>query len=289
MSVNGKTKVFGLLGNPIEHTLSPYIHQLFYDELDYNGVYNPFFVPEGMIQEAIKGMKGLNIEGLNITVPNKESVIQELDDIDPITEIIGACNTIVRTKNGLKGYNTDWIGLQMDCAFNQVSIRGKDCVIIGAGGAARGVVAFCCMEKAHSITVLNRTVERGSQLKEIVEMVNPNLLFKCGSLEDLHLVEEGSIAFQTTTIGMYPNVQECPINNDEFYAKVDFAVDIIYNPKETLFMKKLGVYGVKSINGLGMLFFQALKAFELWTGEELNNIQIEQCMLKLKKKVYELD
>ncbi len=285
-AVNGKTKVFGLLGNPIEHTSSPFIHQLFYDELGYNGIYNPFFVPEGELENAILGMKGLSIKGLNVTVPYKVEVMEFLDRVDAMAMHIGACNTIVREGEDFVGYNTDWIGLKMACDHESIPIEGKDVVIIGAGGSARAIAFMCQRESANSITILNRTVEKAEAIAAKVKAVNQDVEIRTGGLDELDLVLEGSVAIQTTSLGMHPKVDRCPIEDDEFYSKVDFIVDIIYNPKETLFMKKGSRHGAKTMNGLGMLYFQAVKAFELWTGLKLDKGQLQRGLTKLRQYVY---
>lgn len=291
MTINGKTKVFGLLANPIEHTLSPFIHELFYDECNYNATYNPYLVPTGKVKEAIDGMKALSIEGLNVTVPYKVEVMKYLDEIDEMAGYIGACNTIVRQINNegievLKGYNTDWIGLKMACDYGNIPIKDKDIVIIGAGGSARAVAFMCQKEGAKSLLILNRTLSKALEIAEQVHKVNVDFQVKAASLEATQLVKKSSVVFQTTSLGMYPNVDQSSIENDEFYGNVDFIVDIIYNPKETSFMKKGKKFGVTTMNGLGMLFFQAVKAFELWSDIVMDDEQLNRGIKKLDNYVY---
>ncbi len=291
MKINGKTKVFGLLANPVEHTISPYIHEIFYEECGFNGTYNPYLVPTGKLKQAVEGMKAISIEGLNVTVPYKVEVMDYLDEIDEMASHIGACNTLVRELNDdgveiLKGYNTDWIGLKMACDYGNIPIKDRDVVIIGAGGSARAVAFMCQKEGAKSILLLNRTVSKADIIAEQVQKVNAETETQTGSLEDTDLVKKGSVVFQTTSLGMHPNVDKSPIDKDEFFSNVDFIVDIIYNPKETYFMKKGSEFGVTTMNGLGMLFFQAVKAFELWSGDSMNKEQLERGMKKLDNYVY---
>lgn len=305
--INGKTKVFGLLGNPIEHTLSPYIHRLLYEETKYNGTYNPFFVPEGQLEAAVKSMRALSIQGLNVTVPYKIEVMEYLDDIDPIARSIGACNTLVLKNNQLVGYNTDWLGLKKSCDFEGIVMAEKNCVILGAGGSARAVAMMCYHSKAASITIINRTQEKADQICSYIEQFASELgAHQCeimsDSLDNFNHIRPNSIVFQTTSVGMHPNIQDSPLlikqtdikdelyknesKIDTFFSNVDYLVDIIYNPKETFFMRQGKERGVKTINGLGMLFFQAVSAFELWTGNILSKEQTQRAMGKLEIHVY---
>jgi shikimate dehydrogenase len=284
--INGKTKIFGLLGNPVEHTQSPFIHQLFYEATEFNGTYNPFFVPIGQLEQAILGMCGLSISGLNVTIPYKVDVMEYLDHVDPIAKAIGAVNTIVPVHGKLVGYNTDWIGLKMACDYYDIPIKGQECVIIGAGGAARGAVATCLEGQATSVTIINRTREKADRIKNDLQNMNMNIPIYVGGLDDLHLVKPNSVAIQTTSVGMHPHEDTSPIFNEEFFQKVDFIVDIIYNPKETVFMTQGREHQAKVLNGLSMLFFQALKAFEYWTDITLTASQIEWCLNQLEMTVY---
>lgn len=297
--INGKTKVFGLFGNPIEHTISPYIHQLIYDETGYNGTYNPFFVPTGKLEDAVRGVQGMNLQGVNVTVPYKVGVMDFLHEIDEMAANIGAVNTIVPIEShdgegrNLKGYNTDWIGLSMQCDYDQVPIEDKDVVILGAGGSARSVAFMCMKRKAKSILILNRTVEKAEIIREHVKRVagimendGTSVDIQAAGLADIDLVKSGSVVFQTTSVGMHPHEDMVPIEDEGFFGKVDFIVDIIYNPKETAFMQLGKSHGAKVTNGLGMLFFQAVKAFELWTDIRLEDDQLKRVFGKLEQFVY---
>jgi len=301
--INGKTQVFGLLGNPIEHTLSPFIHQLLYDEMEFNGTYNPFFVPEGQLEWAVKGMKGLSIKGLNVTIPYKIDVMQYLDKIDSMAEAIGACNTIVIQEEKLVGYNTDWLGLKKSCEYEGIFFKDKNCVILGAGGSARAVAMMCLYSGAKSITILNRTIDKADQIRTYIERYKSTLNnvicpIITGEIAQTELIPPQSILFQTTSVGMHPHIDVCPIDfsvssemttkeqEKLFFLNIDVLVDIIYNPKQTQFMKLAEEHGVKTCNGLGMLFFQAVSAFELWTGLVLSEEQIKRAKQSLEVHVY---
>lgn len=284
--IDGKTNIFGLLGNPVEHTQSPFIHQLFYEVTGYNGTYNPFFVPKGRLCQAVESMRSLSLSGLNVTIPYKVDVMEFLDEIDPLAKAIGAVNTIVPQNGRLIGYNTDWLGLKMACAYYDIPIKGRPCVVIGAGGAARGAVAMCLKEGAGSITILNRTVEKAHEIRSVLQEINRQIPIYVGDLDAINLVADHAIAIQTTSVGMHPYEEASPISSEVFFQKVDFMVDIIYNPKETVFMTKGRKHKAKVLNGLSMLFFQALKAFEYWTDTTLTASQIEWCLHHLETTVY---
>ncbi len=298
MGVNGTTKVFALLGNPVEHTISPFIHSLLYKECKYNGTYNPFLVPKGQLENAINGIIALNLEGVNVTVPYKVEAMKYINEIDLVAKSIGAINTIVRKDNMLKGYNTDWIGLKQACEYNDVLIAGKDIAILGAGGSARAAAFMSYLEGAKSITILNRTVEKAKAIISDLESYNNDKNIQTlkksfnktklsyGKLNEYEKLNNKLIVFQTTSLGMYPEVDRMPIESAEFFNKVDFIVDIIYNPKVTAFMKKGKSHGVKVSNGLGMLFFQAVKAFELWTDIKLRDEQLKRVFRELENYIY---
>lgn len=296
--IDGKTAVFGLLGNPIEHTLSPFIHRLLYEETGYNGTYDPFFVPEGQLEFAVKGMQALSLKGLNVTVPYKIEVMKYLDEIDPFATSIGACNTLVKQNGILKGFNTDWLGLQKSCEYEGIELKGRPCVIIGAGGSARAVAMMCYYNGAGSITIMNRTLEKAEQIcSNVKDYADRNGQALCElntlTLDAYAQILPGSVVFQTTSVGMHPNVNSTPlpvdepsIHSEQFFEQVECLIDIIYNPKETLLLQLAKSKGVKTVNGLGMLFFQAVCAFELWTGITMEPDQLQRGLRKLEQHVY---
>lgn len=299
--INGKTSVFGLLGNPVEHTLSPFIHNLLYEETQYNGTYNPFFVPTGQLEYAVKAIKGLSLKGLNVTVPYKIDVMSYLDYIDPVAKRIGACNTINVEADELVGYNTDWLGLKKSCDYEGIQLDGQHCVVIGAGGSARAVAMMCYYSNAASIRIVNRTIEKAEQICRYVneakaEDCNDRCEVTFGALESQKHLETQSILFQTTSVGMHPHYDATPLDHvfaeserpdyASLFKQVAAVIDIIYNPKETLTMRLAKEHGVKAVNGLGMLFFQAVCAFEIWTGILLEQEQLERALKKLEIHVY---
>ena len=167
MNIDGYTRTCGLIGNPVEHTMSPAIHNTIAEATGQNLVYVPFHVPEGKVREAVEGAYALNLLGCNVTVPYKSAVIPWLRELDPLAERIGAVNTLVRTQNGFKGYNTDMPGLYRALASDGIALRGEHVIILGAGGVARAV-AVMLADEAEEILILNRTVEKAQAIADEV-------------------------------------------------------------------------------------------------------------------------
>ncbi len=268
MIYNGHTRTCGLIGNPVEHSYSPLMHNYLAEETDTNMVYVPFHVENDRVGDAVKGAFALNLLGCNVTVPHKSAVIPYLVDIDPLAERIGAVNTLVRQENGFKGYNTDMPGLYRAMIKDGVNPRGMDCLILGAGGVARAVAVMLADKGAESITILNRTFDRADTVaKEINEMTGRKIASAL-KLEDYGIlpVDKKFLAVQATTVGMHPDVNGVIIEADDFYQKLEVAYDLIFNPGETRFMKLARKNGVKACNGVGMLVYQGIISFELWNG-----------------------
>lgn len=271
MVYNGHTRTCGLIGNPVEHTYSPLMHNYLAEETNINMVYVPFLVDADKVEEAVKGAFALNLLGCNVTVPHKSAVIPYLVDVDPLAKRIGAVNTLVRQENGFKGYNTDMPGLYRAMCKDGVDPKGQDCLILGAGGVARAVAVMLADKEAQSICILNRTYERAAEIAaEINEMTGRELAKAMLLSEYINLPEDKKyIAIQATTVGMHPNVDNAIIEADDFYKRLQVAYDLIYRPGETLFMKLARKNGVKACNGVGMLVYQGIISYELW-----NNIHV---------------
>lgn len=261
--IGGKTKVCGVIGCPIEHTISPLMHNFYADRLGLDLAYLPFLVQPGQVAEAIRGADALGIAGLNVTVPHKQTVMSNVTEISEAARVIGAVNTLVRTDAGYKGYNTDADGLFRAMQEEAIGIAGETCIVLGAGGAAKAVVYLLAREGAKQIYLLNRSEEKARQLAEHIRTELGYQAITCGAIADWQQIKETScLAIQTTSVGMYPRADEILITDPSFYKKLHTAVDIIYTPMETGFMKLAA--GAKTMNGLTMLIHQGIAAFELW-------------------------
>lgn len=271
MEINGYTRVCGLMGNPVEHTMSPVIHNTLSEKLGKNLAYVPFHVPAGHVKEAVEGAFALNLLGMNVTVPYKSEVIPFLKDIDPLAEQIGAVNTLVRTEGGYKGYNTDMPGLYRAMCEDGVKIAGEKVLILGAGGVARAVAMLLARKDAAEILVLNRSVDRAAAVAEEVNGIAGRQLVKAMPLaeHDRLPAEEKYLAIQATNVGMFPNVEDVVIEEDAFYEKIHTGYDLIFNPSETRFMQKVKCSGGRAFGGMKMLLYQGVIAYELWTGVQV--------------------
>lgn len=264
--IGGKTNVCGVIGCPIEHTISPLMHNFYAGETGLDLAYLPFLVQPGQVEAAVKGAFALNITGLNVTVPHKQKVIPYLTGLDDAARVIGAVNTLVRRKEGYQGYNTDAAGLHRAIQEEQITVTGQTCILLGAGGAAKAAAYLLAKEGAKKIYLLNRSVEKAEQLAHHIRQTLGYQPIEAGSLAAWRLIDENScLAVQTTSVGMYPRSEDILIDDPEFYEKLHTAIDIIYTPAETSFMKMAA--GAKTMNGLAMLLYQGVAAFELWYPE----------------------
>ena len=275
--IDGKTRTLGLIGNPVEHSLSPFIHNYIADKMEINTVYTTFKVEKDDVLTAVKGAYALNILGMNVTVPHKSAVIEALSDIEPLAKAIGAVNTLVRTKEGYKGYNTDILGLKRELDDEGICLKDEHIVILGAGGASRAIAFLCADEQAGEIIILNRTLEKAQDIADNVNNYYGKNIASAGTLDsyDTIMTDNKYIAIQTSSVGLYPNNNQAVIEDEEFYTKLKCAVDIIYNPLETQFMKIAKAKGVVAYNGLKMLMYQGISAYELW-----NDIKVSEELIK---------
>ena len=272
MTVNGTTRLCGLIGNPICHTMSPLIHNHLKEKLGINTVYTPFLVEKENLKTAVEGAHALNILGMNVTVPYKSSVIPFLEEIDPMADGIGAVNTLVRTQQGYKGYNTDMTGLCRAMQAEGIRLDGEEIIILGAGGAARAVAYMCLFYKASKIYLLNRTLSKANEVaQELNKKFERQAIFPLGLDEYGNIPVKKYLVIQATSIGLHPHQKQCVIHDSAFYELAHTGYDLIYNPEITQFMKKIEGAGGVSYNGLGMLLFQAVDAFELWNEVEVSD------------------
>ncbi len=271
--INGKTKLLGVIGNPIEHTLSPVIHNTLCDILGINAVYVPIHV-EDDISSAVKGLYASNVKGLNITVPFKQQVMEQLVAVDPLAERIGAVNTLVPAEGGYKGYNTDMPGLRRALESKEVGLAGKKAIVIGAGGASRAVCIMLADAGVDKIYLLNRSIDKAERIAREISQVTALGLSDYKSIPQ----DASYIMFQCTSVGLKSG-DGLLIEDDDFYRLADYGYDLIYNPAVTPFIRKMNELGIACDNGLSMLLYQGLIAFEYWF-----DIKIDQ---EVSGKVYD--
>jgi len=242
------------------------------------------------IKAAIDGAYFLGIKGFNVTIPFKKDMLNIVSDIDERAKKIGAINTLKKTESGYKGYNTDILGLKYSIKNNGMSIRGKNVILLGAGGAAKAALYLAVEEDAKSVTIINRNVERANELKK--EVCNNFKNISVVSLDELKqnldiLEHKDYFVFQTTDVGMYPKIDECITDDVGFYEKCECGIDLIYTPFETVFIKNMLKANKKCINGLDMLILQGVASFEIWNDVKVDDAVVKKVKVLLTEKLKE--
>lgn len=284
--INGKTRTCGLFGNPVEHTLSPIIHNNLAKSMGHNLVYVPFHVENDQVKNAVAAVKALCLGGVNVTVPHKSAVMEYLDEIDDLAAKIGAVNTIVPRDGKLVGYNTDMPGLYRAMQSEGIEVKGENVVILGAGGAARAVAMLCGTYGAKQIYMLNRSIDKAKQIaEEVNELFGKELLLPMELKDYGKLLDEEYLAIQATSVGLYPNCEDVVLADEAFYEKVKAGVDLIYNPETTKFMKLLQKQDKKAMNGMKMLLYQGIIAYELWNDCKVSEDLAEDVLKKMKEEL----
>ncbi len=271
--IDSETKVLGIFGDPIGHTLSPIIQNAAIKELGLKMVYVPFHVTPGNLKDAVASIKALGMPGVNITIPHKERVMEFLDATTDEARKIGAVNTIVNRDGHLTGHNTDGAGyitsLKAETGFE---CSGKNIVILGAGGAARGIMAAILAEAPASVTLVNRTVDRADSLaedlgSECAEVKIHTVPLEKGPLQPR--IEAADLLINSTSVGMGGKVPFNPLvlSLDKLPSEA-IVSDIVYKPLNTALLRSAKMTGHTVHKGLGMLIHQGALGFELWTGEK---------------------
>lgn len=287
MQIDGHTKICGLIGNPVGHTLSPLIHNTLASLCGIPLVYGAFQVDEGRLKDAVAGAFALHMTGLNVTVPYKSDVIAELCAVDELAEQIGAVNTLVRQENGFKGYNTDMPGLYRAMCSDGMELAGEEVIILGAGGAARAVAFLCATKGASHVYLLNRTLQKAEAIvREIREKTGYTQMTAMALADHRLLTGNSYLVIQSTSVGLAPHDGEAVITDEAFYRKVAKGYDLVYRPADTRFMQLVRAHGGEAFNGLKMLLYQGVIAFELWNGVEITDRQAEYVYEKLREVCY---
>jgi len=257
--ISGRTKITGLFGYPVEHTLSPAMHNAAFKSLGLDYCYVPFLVHPDYLRDAVNAIRALNLCGINVTVPHKEKVIKFLDEINEEAVFIGAVNTIVNTKGSLTGYNTDGRGFIQSLSESGISIEDKDILIVGAGGASRAI-SYYLSQKTKKIYLYNRNKDRAEKLVQDMNKIRNNV----SSIEDISNIEKFHIIINATPLGLK---KEDTLPFDTASLRRDQTVcDLIY--KKTRLLEEASKKGCVTLDGKGMLLWQGVFAFELWTGKK---------------------
>ena len=270
MKVSGRTKVCAVIGDPVEHSLSPCFQNAAFQHLKLDFIYVAFTVKAEDLGDAISCVRSLGIYGLNVTVPHKISVIKYLDELDERADRIKSVNTILNRNGKLIGYTTDGIGVLNALKYNGIDPKGKKVVILGAGGAARSA-SYALSEVAGELVILNRTIERARNLaSKVRKLIGSHVNVKWDGLTEESLrreIREADILINATPVGMSPDVNGTLVEKRLLHPDM-VVFDMIYHPLKTRLLREAEEVGAKTINGLSMLIHQGAASFEIWTGVE---------------------
>lgn len=291
--INGSKKVLGLIGHPVEHSISHIMYNAAFEYMGLDNIYTLFDVSKNNLPNVIKGAKSLCIMGFNVTIPYKTDIIKYLDVVDGLANAIGAVNTIKfenivgedtnNNNNNLnhdnhnilaKGFNTDGIG-DLRAISEVSSVKDKKILILGAGGASRAVAFQLAISGVEDIVILNRTEKNANILVKGIEnslssfenFKNPIANLSSGSLNNIkNEIKNSDILINTTSVGMYPNINQNPLVKNDLMHSDLIVHDLIYNPLETGLIKEAKISGAITISGLKMLLYQGVESFKIWTG-----------------------
>jgi shikimate dehydrogenase len=285
MEISGKTRVCAIIGDPVEHSLSPAMHNAAFKKLKLNLVYVAFTVTRSELKEAISSARILDFRGLNVTMPHKNTVMKYLDATDSTAKFIGAVNTIVNNEGRFVGFNTDGIGAMRAMEENGVFLEQKKLLLLGAGGAAKAI-AFQATQKVKELVILNRTSEKAERLAEVLRK-NFGKKVSGGDFSSERLKEEmenANILVNATSVGMHPDVNMSLVPRN--LLRPDLCViDIVYTPLETKLLMDAEAMGAKVVSGLEMLIYQGAGSFEIWTNQSAPvEVMKKAALNKLKKQ-----
>ncbi len=278
MSIDSSTTLYCLIGNPIDKSLSPLIHNEMFRIFGKNSIYLAFNIEENKLRDVIDGFKAINVKGFNVTIPFKKTIIRYLDGLSPEAEILGAVNTVKNQDGKLIGYNTDGEGFYKTLRNNDIDVKDKNILLLGAGGAAYGIGITLSTKGIKSIYIANRTREKAVNLEKEIKKINPNISTSIGDLSLREINKKDiDIIINATSIGMYPLENLSPIELNGFDKKT-IVYDIVYKPRETKLIKEANLRGFKAINGLSMLLEQAILSQKVW-------FNLDEKFLEKAKKV----
>jgi shikimate dehydrogenase len=284
-AITAQTSLVGLIGWPLEHSLSPVMHNVAFAALSINWAYVPLPVRPEDVETALSGLAALNFVGVNVTIPHKQAVMRYVDELSDAARLTGAVNTIHITDGKYYGYNSDAIGFLSSLHEAGCDPKGLRVAVLGAGGAARAAVYSLARAGADSVVVINRTAERAAFLVDDLNLAFPNstLSFKELSTQTLSdLDHRVDLIVNTTSVGMYPHVEASPWPAEVSLPTGATVCDLVYNPLETVFLAQARAAGAPAIDGLGMLIHQGAFALEQWTGQKAPvDIMRQACLEKL--------
>lgn len=275
LNLNGKTKLYGLIGNPIAHSFSPFIQNKLANIFNLNLVYLPFKIFDVSVEKTFSALRQLNVYGVNITSPYKNLDLRYFCDADEIVKAIGSVNTVKNISGDFFAFNTDVYGVEKTFAIHNINPARKNILIFGAGGVAKSVLYALAKKNPATIFIANRTFENARRLANLFSHMFPKIIFTAIKLCEIYSLDKIYLIVQCTTLGLGKNINLSPVNDTGFFRNVDFAFDLIYSPCKTKFLMDAQKNSCKIINGFDMLIYQAVKSFEIW-----HNISVDENIVR---------
>lgn len=274
--ITGKTSLTGLLGSPVAHSISPLMHNFSFQHMGIDWVYLCFDVKEEGLEDAVKGLRTLQVKGFNLTMPDKNRILEYLDELSPAARLIGAVNTVENKEGHLIGHNTDGIGFMRSVEEQGIQMKDKSMTLLGMGGAATAICAQAALDGVEAIHIFAR---EGSSHRQRME----TLISELGKVTDCKIeiqdignkqklgeaIRESKLLVNATSVGMAPHTEECLIPDASFLHQNLAVADIIYNPWKTKLLTMAEKVGCTAFNGYSMLLWQGAEAFHIWTGQEM--------------------
>lgn len=262
--MTSNTSIYGLIGRPIEHSISPQIQNAAYTEMGLDAIYVPLHLRDRNIPELVRAARDIGIAGLNVTIPYKSDVIPALDRIDEVAEMIGAVN-VIRLGDDISGYNTDVTASMRSLREASGSLAGKRVILVGAGGSARAV-AFGLARESAILTIANRTAQRAQSLALEIRSKNPGAEVRTTDPVNIPSeLKDSDVLINATPVGMYPHPGDSIVGPGALVPDLT-VMDLVYNPQDTRLLVEARKAGCRTVGGLRMLVYQAAESIEIWTG-----------------------
>ena len=262
----------GLLGHPLAHSLSPVMHEHLLKELDHPGNYKLLETPRYQLEDRVAALRDNGLDGFNVTIPFKQKIVSFLDEVDEVAKLAGAVNTVLIRKKKLYGFNTDKPGFEHTLKFHNIEVTKRQAAVLGAGGAARAVVLSLINFGIRKIYLANRTMTHATALVEDIGLASGFLNFITVPLNPqaiLSLLDEIDIIINTTSVGMWPNVSDTLLEFPKLQKEL-IAIDLVYNPLRTNFLKSAKEGGARVMDGLDVFVFQGIEAMQLWSRRKID-------------------
>ena len=276
MNITGHTRLLALFGSPVEHSGSPAMYNYSFARLGIDYVYVAIDVDREGLKEAVSAARLYNMRGFNLTMPCKNDIISYIDELSPAARLIGAVNTVVNENGRLIGYNTDGVGFIKNLEAHKITIKNKKFVVAGAGGAATAIIVQLALDGAVEISIFNKKSVSFNRMLETIERIKkevPNIVINIYDILDeakfTSAIKKTDIFVNATVVGMKPLDNETVVKDISAFHKKLVVADVVYNPIETKLLREAGEAGCTCIDGKGMLLWQGVYAFKLYTGKDM--------------------